>query len=108
MSSEREAKSALEQRVSALEESKAKLETEARASEAKCLGLAEASAEAESRLESLSSERKTLLEMNEDLSMAAQEHLCTISKLQVGKSCGCNIVWVSHPFAMSCAVIAIF
>ena len=82
MASEREAKSELEQRATALEESKARLENEAASAEAKRRELAGAAAEAEARLESMASERRTLLEMNEDLSVAAQEHLGTISRLQ--------------------------
>ena len=72
LSSEREAKSEIEKRVTALEESKARLENEAASSEVKRRGLAEAAAGAEARLESMASERRTLLEMNEDLSVAAQ------------------------------------
>lgn len=82
LASEREAKSELERQSTAMEESKARLQNEAASSEAKCRGLAAAAADAEARLESMASERRTLLEMNEDLSVAAQEHLGTISRLQ--------------------------
>ena len=78
MAGEREAKSELESRATALEECKAKLESEATASEAKRRELAEAAAEAEARLESMTKERATLLEMNEDLSMAAQGPIPTL------------------------------
>ena len=81
LASEREAKSELERQSTAMEESKARLQNEAASSEAKCRGLAAAAADAEARLESMASERRTLLEMNEDLSVAAQEHLGTISRL---------------------------
>ena len=72
LASEREAKSEIEKRVTALEESKARLENEAASSEVKRRGMAEVAAEAEARLDSMASERRTLLEMNEDLSVAAQ------------------------------------
>ena len=78
MASERKAKSELERRATALEECKAKLENEATVSEAKRRELAEAAAEAEARLESMTKERATLLEMNEDLSVAAQGPISTL------------------------------
>ena len=78
LADERKAKSELESRATALEECKAKLENEATASEAKRRELAEAAAEAEARLESMTKERGTLLEMNEDLSVAAQGPLSTL------------------------------
>ena len=47
--------------------------------QAKRRGLAEAASEAEARLESMASERRTLLEMNEDLSVAAQGRYSVLS-----------------------------
>ena len=78
MAGEREVKSELENRAAAFEECKAKLENEAAASEAKRRELAEVAAEAEARLESMTKERATLLEMNEDLSVAAQGPISTL------------------------------
>jgi chromosome segregation ATPase len=59
-----------------------RLENELRASEAQIASLSESAADARVETEASASERKQLMEMNEDLSNQVSEHLHSIMRLQ--------------------------